>query len=74
VAFSRAFCSGRSIDHRLLVGSVKANLGHTECVSGLAALLKTLLMLEKGQIVPNPTFAAPNPSLGLADAGIEVSA
>lgn len=74
-AFSRAFCGKRKTPghNKLVVGSIKANLGHTECVSGLAAVLKALLVLEKGLIVPNPTFATPNPSLNLEAAGLEVS-
>ncbi len=74
-AFSKAFCGERKTPghDKLVVGSIKANLGHTECVSGLAAVLKAVMVLEKGLIVPNPTFAAPNPSLHLEAAGLEVS-
>lgn len=71
-AFNNAFCSGRS--DKLIIGSVKSNLGHTECVSGLAGLVKVLLMLEKGGIVPTPTFEHANPRLELDSRGLEVSA
>jgi emericellamide synthase (highly reducing iterative type I polyketide synthase) len=71
-AFSKAFCLDRP--EKLLIGSVKSNLGHTECVSGLAGLVKVLLMLEKGRLVPTPTFVNENPRLQLAQRGLEVSA
>ncbi|KAH6611527.1 polyketide synthase [Trichoderma cornu-damae] len=69
-AFSKAFCSDRP--DKLLIGSVKSNLGHTECVSGLAGLVKVLLMLERGGIVPTPTFVVANPRLELEARGLEV--
>jgi acyl transferase domain-containing protein len=37
------------------VGSVKANLGHTEPTAGLAGLIKSVMILEKGVIPPTPT-------------------
>ncbi|KAK5994046.1 Squalestatin tetraketide synthase [Cladobotryum mycophilum] len=69
-AFSRAFCNERT--EKLVVGSIKANIGHTEFASGLAGVIKVLLMLEKGTVVPNPTFASPHSSLELEIRGIRV--
>ncbi len=37
----------------LHLGSVKANIGHGEAVSGVTALIKCLLMLQKNQIPPH---------------------
>ncbi|KAL7945289.1 putative polyketide synthase [Trichoderma barbatum] len=70
-AFNKAFCLDRP--GKLIIGSVKSNLGHTECVSGLAGLVKVLLMLEKGGIVPTPTFEVANPKLELEKRGLEVA-
>jgi len=47
----------------LLVGSVKSNLGHLEPVSGLAGLLKTMLVLDKGLVPPNLHLETPNPDI-----------
>ena len=69
-AFTRAFCASRSISEKLYVGSVKSNIGHTEQAAGLPALFKAFLMLEREQIVPNPTFKTPNPILELEKSGI----
>ncbi len=47
----------------LLVGSVKSNIGHLEPASGMAGLLKVLLVLQKGVIPPNLHFSTPNPAI-----------
>ena len=52
-SISRIFCNGDRRQSPLYVGSVKSNIGHTECTSGLAGLIKTILILEKGYIPPN---------------------
>ena len=52
-SISRIFCNGDRRQNPLYVGSVKSNIGHTECTSGLAGLIKTILILEKGYIPPN---------------------
>ena len=47
----------------LLIGSVKTNLGHLEPVSGLAGLLKAVLVLQHRAVPPNLHFEEPNPRL-----------
>jgi hypothetical protein len=44
-------------------GSVKANIGHIEGGSGLAAIVKAILVLEKGIIPPNALFEKLNPNI-----------
>jgi acyl transferase domain-containing protein len=43
----------RSSKQPLHIGAVKANVGHGEAVAGTTALLKVLLMLDKGVIPPH---------------------
>lgn len=48
------------------VGSVKANIGHPEQASGVAALIKTALMLQHRQIPPSINYQTPNPRIDFA--------
>ncbi|MFE0045177.1 type I polyketide synthase [Streptomyces albireticuli] len=48
------------------LGSTKANIGHLDVASGLAGLVKTLLVLRHGVIPPMANFSTPNPLLDLA--------
>ncbi|MEU6125918.1 beta-ketoacyl synthase N-terminal-like domain-containing protein [Streptomyces sp. NPDC047123] len=48
------------------LGSVKANIGHLDVCSGLASLVKALLVLRHGVIPPMANFRRPNPALDLA--------
>jgi acyl transferase domain-containing protein len=52
---------------------VKSNVGHTENVAGLAGVIKTVLMLEKGLIPPNPTFIKPSDDLPFEAWNMDVS-
>ena len=67
---SKVFCQDR--DTPLFVGSIKSNLGHLECASGLAALIKAVLILEHGEIPPNVNFEQPRESLNLRQKNIQV--
>ncbi|MGD9732146.1 MAG: SDR family NAD(P)-dependent oxidoreductase [Desulfamplus sp.] len=51
----------RPVDHPLWVGSVKANIGHLEAASGMASIIKTIMVLNSGTIPPQVGFETPNP-------------
>ncbi|KAJ4176944.1 hypothetical protein NW755_014137 [Fusarium falciforme] len=53
-AVRKVFCQNR--DSELLLGSVKASVGHTGSTSAVAAVIKTVLMLEKGFIPSLPSL------------------
>ncbi|KAI0188222.1 hypothetical protein EV127DRAFT_498288 [Xylaria flabelliformis] len=62
-ALRRAFGEHRSQDEPLYVGSIKTNIGHLESGSGLAGIVKTVLILEKGIIPPNALLQKVNPAI-----------
>ncbi|KAI9830055.1 MAG: hypothetical protein M1819_005885 [Sarea resinae] len=47
----------------LSLGSVKGLVGHTECASGIVALIKMLLMVQVGAIPPQASFDTMNPAI-----------
>ncbi|MEX0586143.1 MAG: acyltransferase domain-containing protein, partial [Pirellulales bacterium] len=47
------------------VSSVKANVGHMETVSGVAGLIKVLLMMQHERIAPQTHFESLNPHINL---------
>ncbi|WP_025131882.1 type I polyketide synthase [Pseudomonas sp. PH1b] len=51
----------RPAESPLLVGSIKANMGHLEPVAGVTGLAKVLLCLQQETLVPQVHFNTPNP-------------
>ncbi|WP_070106625.1 type I polyketide synthase [Burkholderia plantarii] len=56
----------------LLVGSVKAQLGHLESAAGIAGLIKALLVLRHGEVPAQANFAEPNPRFRWDGSRLEV--
>jgi acyl transferase domain-containing protein/acyl carrier protein len=61
-ALAEILCRERRFDAPLLVGSVKANIGHLEAAAGIAGLIKAVLALRQRMIPPHPHFRTPNPN------------
>lgn len=59
----RQVFGGSVRSNTLSLGSVKGLIGHTECASGIIALIKTLLMVQEGFIPPQASFDTINPAL-----------
>ncbi|MCJ1283861.1 hypothetical protein MMC26_003192 [Xylographa opegraphella] len=70
-AIATAFRDQTPRDEPLFVGAVKSNIGHLEGASGIAGLIKTVLVLEKGIIPPNIWYERPNPKILLDDWNIK---
>ncbi|KAH6869417.1 lovastatin nonaketide synthase [Thelonectria olida] len=51
----------------LYIGSIKPTVGHTEGCAGLAGVFKSILLLEKGMLVPTYGVERVNPTLKLSD-------
>ena len=52
----------------LFFGSVKANIGHTEAASGVAGLIKAVLMLQKAIVPMQANFSMLNPRIAPLEA------
>lgn len=63
---------GAGRERPCLVGSVKANIGHLEAAAGIAAVIKTALCLERGQVPPVANLDKVNPALRLAEWGLDL--
>lgn len=54
------------------IGSVKGNIGHLECASGIAGLIKTALALFNETLPPSLHFSRPNASISFAHGPFQV--
>jgi acyl transferase domain-containing protein/aryl carrier-like protein len=71
-AIGRVLSEGRPADERVVVGSVKTNIGHLEAAAGIAGLIKTTLALHKGQIPGNLHLHQPNPAIAFDELQLRV--
>ncbi|GKZ24448.1 type I Iterative Polyketide synthase (PKS) [Aspergillus brasiliensis] len=62
-AIGSVFRAYRSREDPLYIGAVKSNIGHLEGGSGIAGIVKTILVLERGLIPPNANFEHLNPNI-----------
>ncbi|CAZ94457.1 Type I polyketide synthase [Zobellia galactanivorans] len=60
-------------EEHVAVGSVKTNIGHLEAASGVAGLIKAILVLKYNQTVPHLHFTNPNPQIDFENAKLKVS-
>ncbi|KAL9608149.1 MAG: hypothetical protein Q9167_007001 [Letrouitia subvulpina] len=60
-AIGAAFANQHGDNEPLYLGAVKSNIGHLEGASGVAGVIKSILILEKGVIPPNTNFECCNP-------------
>lgn len=62
-AAAAALSGQRTDKNRLLVGSVKTNIGHLEAAAGMAGLIKVLLAMQHDKIPGQMNFETPNPHI-----------
>ncbi len=62
---SEIYGKGRSEDNPLMIGAVKANIGHLEAAAGIAGLIKTILCLQHETVPPQIHLNELNPQIDL---------
>ena len=62
-ALGQVLGQGRRPDDRILIGSVKTNIGHLESGSGVAGLIKAALVLHHRTVPKSLNFEQPNPNI-----------
>ncbi|CAG8889072.1 unnamed protein product [Penicillium nalgiovense] len=71
-AIARVFGIGRPPDNPVRIGSIKTNVGHLEGASGIAGVIKAVLMLENHMFLPNRNFEKINPRIPLDEWKLKV--
>ncbi len=71
-ALKAALTPGRSPDRVCWLGAVKPNIGHLEAASGIASLIKVLLILRHREIPPQIHFEGLNPNIDLQDTPLRI--
>lgn len=62
-ALAAALGKDRPADQPLVLGSVKANIGHLEAAAGMAGLIKVVLAFQNEKIPAQVHFKTPNPNI-----------
>lgn len=57
----------------LVIGSIKANIGHLEPAAGMAGLVKALCILKHGVVPPTPFADKPNPDIDFDGLGLRLA-
>ncbi|MFQ6329963.1 SDR family NAD(P)-dependent oxidoreductase [Nocardia sp. CWNU-33] len=71
-ALSEVLGAPRSDESVCLLGSVKSQIGHLEAAAGIAGLIKTVLLLQRGQILRQREFDTLNPRIALDGTALAV--
>lgn len=66
-AISAVYGQARHPDDPLPIGSIKTNVGHLESASGMAGLIKALLVLKNRQVPPSLHLETPDPQIEFAN-------
>ncbi|KAF2136192.1 uncharacterized protein K452DRAFT_302958 [Aplosporella prunicola CBS 121167] len=62
-AFAAVLAKERSSSNPIYIGSVKSNFGHLEGASGILGMVKAILMIKNGVVLPTAGFERMNPKI-----------
>ncbi len=72
-ALAQAFEGTSGEEAPVVLGTVKGTIGHADVASGVLGLIKTVLVLERGEIPPIAGLRTPSPDLPLAGTPIRLA-
>ncbi|MFT7009220.1 MAG: acyl transferase domain-containing protein/NAD(P)-dependent dehydrogenase (short-subunit alcohol dehydrogenase family) [Colwellia sp.] len=71
-AIAKEIAHHRDGQSPLLIGSIKSNIGHLEAASGIAGLIKAVLVLKHQAVPANLHFKVPHPDIAFDQLGLKV--
>jgi acyl transferase domain-containing protein/NAD(P)-dependent dehydrogenase (short-subunit alcohol dehydrogenase family)/acyl carrier protein len=71
-ALQQALCVGKGRGEPLLIGSIKAHIGHLEAASGVASVIKVVLALQHRLLPAQINLAERTPHVDWASGGLDV--
>ncbi len=72
-SIGRVFGEGRTGDDRVLIGTIKSNIGHTEALAGVAGVIKAVMSLKNRVAYPLANLQTPNSQIPFDDLGLRLS-
>ncbi|MET9646235.1 type I polyketide synthase [Streptomyces syringium] len=66
------FGAGRPADEPCFIGSVKSNIGHAEPASGVAGVIKAVLMLREAEMAATVMASGPSPDIPWEEWGLRL--
>ncbi|WP_459546025.1 SDR family NAD(P)-dependent oxidoreductase [Nocardia sp. X0981] len=73
-ALGRVLSTGREPDRKVLLGSIKTNIGHLEAAAGVAGLIKAALCVRHRRVPASLHYREGNPDIAFDSLPIEVAA
>ena len=62
-ALARVFAGAGPREHPVMLGSVKASIGHLEAASGIASVIRVVMSMERRSVSRHPHLGEPHAAL-----------